>query len=307
MDSGVGGLPYLERARELLPDERFVYLADRAGFPYGAKSRGEIEAIVLDRVARLRGSCSPKALVIACNTASQTALEAVRAANPGFPVIGTVPAVKPAAQLSRSGTIGVLATIVAVADPYLDSLVQRFAPGTRVVREEAQELVEFVEHRFLGAGADERRLAVIDHVRRLVEAGADEIVLACTHFLHVADDIAAAAEEVAAGMRTRAGHPLRQRRIGVIDSREGVARRLREVLRSLSLLASPPASAGTAPRGLFLLTGPPPFEGRFAGFAARYGLGMPSPLDGPSGDAAPAVAGGTTGAAGIAGAAEAGP
>lgn len=273
MDSGVGGLPYLASARPLLSHENLLYLADRAGFPYGTKSREEVEAIVLDRVERARRAWKPKALVIACNTASQAALAAVRRANTGFPVVGTVPAVKPAAERTRSGVIGVMATAGAVEDPYLAGLVARFAPGTTVLREGAQDLVAFVERRFLASTAEERRQAVLPSVRRLVESGADEIILACTHFLHVAADIEACATELS----SQRGGP----RVEVIDSREGVARRLRAVLLERGLLAVPPLSGGD--RGVegdkLLLTGPEPFEPVYAGFARRFGLSGPYPLD----------------------------
>ncbi len=268
MDSGVGGLPYLARIRELLPAERFVYLADRAGFPYGVKSGPEIEAVVLDRVARLVAAHSPKLLVIACNTASQAALAATRRAFPVLTVVGTVPAVKPAAERSRSGAIGVMATAKAVGDPYLDALVARHAPGKRVFREAAQDLVAFVERRFVDSSAAERRAAVAPYVERLVAAGADEIVLACTHFLHVAEDIRAYAEELAG----RAGP---DSRVEVVDSRDGVARRVVTLLREGGLLA--PAGLPAAP-GRFLLTGEPPFEPGYAAFASRFGLSAPEAL-----------------------------
>jgi glutamate racemase len=265
MDSGVGGLPYLAAARRLLPGERYVYLADRGGFPYGTKSPEAIREIVLDRVARLVSAFGPKALVIACNTASQAALTAVRAANPGLAVIGTVPAVKPAAERTRSGVIGIMATARAVQDPYLDELVARFAKGVRVLREGAQDLVRFVEHRMLSASDGERREAVEPAVRRLVDGGADEIVIACTHFLHLRPDIALIAGPA----------------VEVVDSRDGVARRLKAVLAERRL-ASGPAARGPdeAGRDAFVLTGDTPFEDCYAQFAARFELAAPSALDG---------------------------
>jgi len=258
-DSGVGGLPYLEAARPLLPGERFAYLADRGGFPYGTKTREQVRSRVLEVVEAIRRRFDPKVLVIACNTASQAALEAVRKANPGLPVIGTVPAVKPAALRTRSGTIGVMATARAVEDPYLDELVARHASGVRVLREAAQDLVSFVELRYPGSTEAERLAAVEGHARRLVELGADEIVLACTHFLHVAADIA------------RAAGP----GVEVVDSRDGVARRLASILSERSL-GGPEGSPGG---GLFALTGPGPFEPGYAVFAARFGLEGPAALD----------------------------
>lgn len=288
MDSGVGGLPYLESIRRLLPGERFAYLADRAGFPYGTKDREEIEAIVLDRIGRLVDAFDPAIVVIACNTASQAALAAARAAHPGLSIVGTVPAVKPAAERTRTGVVGVMATEHAIGDPYLDELVARHASGVKVVREAAQDLVAFVERDFVRSTAAARRAAVEAYVRRLVDAGADEIVLACTHFLHVAEDIGAAAEALA----LESG---RAARVEVIDSREGVARRVADLLavrtagasvgaekpvdpsRSVAGLSSRPAD------GVFLLSGPPPFEDGYEAFAGRYGLLGPFSLEGEAG------------------------
>jgi glutamate racemase len=275
-DSGIGGLPYLEPARAALPEESFVYLADRAGFPYGTKTREEVRDRVLFLVSRLVEAYDPKAVVIACNTASQAALDAARRANPGLPIVGTVPAVKPAALRTRSGTIGVIATEGATRDPYLDALIARYAKGVRVIRVGAQELVSFVERRAATAGAVERREAARPFVMSLVERGADEIVLACTHFLHLRDDIA---ELAGPGVE-------------VVDSRAGVARRLKQVLSERNLLRSPAerdpvrsaepvglsrteAEGGPEARGLFLLSGDLPFEAEYGLLAEAFGLDGP--------------------------------
>lgn len=260
-DSGVGGLPYLDSARALLPGERFAYIADRGGFPYGTKTRAQVRERVLEVVAALVTRLRPKALVIACNTASQAALDAVRKAYPGLTVVGTVPAVKPAAQRTRTGVIGVMATARAVEDPYLDELVARHAPRTKVLREGAQDLVAFVERDFPDSTEAERRAAVEPYVLRLLAGGADEIVLACTHFLHVADDIAAVAGE----------------RAEVVDSRDGVARRLRQILEERGLLGKP--ESGLAQRGVLYLSGRLPFEETYGRFASRFGLSGPEPLE----------------------------
>jgi len=260
-DSGIGGLPYLEPARATLPRESFVYLADRADFPYGTKTREEVRDIVLRLVDRLVGAYSPKAFVIACNTASQAALEAAREAHPGLLIVGTVPAVKPAAERTRSGVVGVMATEGTVRDPYLDALVARYSKGARVIKESAQGLVAFVERRSLDASPEERREAVRPFVRSLVEAGADEIVLACTHFLHLRSEIA---EVAGPGVE-------------IVDSRVGVARRLKQVLGERRLLR--PAGQGDASPGLFLLTGKPPFEEEYGRLALAFGLEGPRALD----------------------------
>jgi glutamate racemase len=267
-DSGIGGLPYLEPARAALPAESFVYLADRADFPYGTKTRSEVRSIVLRLMDLLVEDYAPKAVVIACNTASQAALEAARKAHPGLPIVGTVPAVKPAAERTRSGVIGVMATEGATRDPYLDSLIARYAKGVTVIKESAQDLVSFVERRAVAAGPEERREAVRPFVRSLVERGADEIVLACTHYTHLRAEIA---EVAGPGVE-------------VVDSRAGVASRLRQVLEGMDLLRSP--GTASAPRdglppetgGVFLLSGDPPFEEEYGLLAAAFGLEGPRAL-----------------------------
>ena len=260
-DSGIGGLPYYSAARAALPAESFIYIADREGFPYGAKSRDRVEELVLALVSKLVEAFNPKALVIACNTASQAGLAAVRKANPGLSIVGTVPAVKPAAERSCSGVIGVLATAGAVEDPYLDSLVARYAKGVRVLREGAQELVYFVERRAATASGSERREAVFPYVRRFLDGGADEIVLACTHFLHLRDDIAALAGPS----------------VEIVDSRSGVVRRLKQVLGERGLLNDTGLVAG---EDLFLLTGEDPLEPEYGLFARSFGLSGPELLRG---------------------------
>lgn len=260
LDSGVGGLPYLETARTRIPGALFHYLADDAGFPYGTKSPGEIVDLLLDRVRRIRSRLELNALVIACNTASQMGLAALRAANSDLPIIGTVPAIKPAAADSVSGRIGVLATERTVVDPYIDDLIARYASDVEVVKIPAQDLVEFVERRSLKSSPDERLEAVGPYVRRFLERGVDRIVLACTHFLHLREDIALAARRLGAAD------------IGIIDSREGVAKRLAELLGSLPEDRNAPIS------GRFFLTSEPPFDPSYGLWATRFGLGSPERL-----------------------------
>ena len=265
MDSGIGGLSYLERARELLQDEFFIYLAVTAGFPYGLKDSSTIRDIVLDRVDRLRRHWDPKCLVIACNTASQVALHAIRMSNPDLPVIGTVPAIKPAAASSVTRIIGVLATDRTVRDPYLDRLIENFGRECTVLRCEAGGLVEFIEKRYCDSNEEERISVVESYISGLVNEGVDRIVLACTHFLHVAGEI----EEVCRRMSSS---------IVVVDSREGVARRLVHVLRE-----SAPRAETTIPgTGILLVSAAGAYEdgeGSYSAWASRFGLSGPYLLD----------------------------
>ncbi|MBN2625604.1 MAG: aspartate/glutamate racemase family protein, partial [Spirochaetales bacterium] len=133
LDSGIGGIPYLVKLREKLPRENYIYLADHANFPYGEKSVEQIRASVLQATDRLLTISRPKLIVLACNTASVSALQVLRE-YVDIPVVGVVPAVKPAASLSGRRTIGVLATESTVNAPYLDGLIEQFARDFRVVR-----------------------------------------------------------------------------------------------------------------------------------------------------------------------------
>ncbi len=210
-DSGVGGLSIVAQARALLPTARFVYAADSAGFPYGIKSEAEIAARVPALLGRLAERYRPRLIVIACNTASTIALPAVRAAL-DLPVVGTVPAVKPAAAISVTRTIGVLGTDATVRQAYVADLAARFAGDCTVLRHGSAELVELAEAKLRGAAADPARY-------RAVLAGLfdqpggeaiDVIVNACTHFPLVADELAAAAP----------------RAVRFVDGGAGIARRI---------------------------------------------------------------------------------
>ena len=210
-DSGVGGLSIVEPARRALPTAPFVYAADSAGFPYGTKSVGEIAARVPALLGRLAERYRPRLIVIACNTASTIALPAVRAAL-DLPVVGTVPAIKPAAALSATRAIGVLGTEATVAQAYVDDLSRDFAGDCLVIRHGSAELVELAEARLRGRPVDPARYrAVLDGLfGRPGAERIDVVVNACTHFPLVEADLRAAAP-----------HPVR-----FVDGGEGIARRI---------------------------------------------------------------------------------
>lgn len=249
-DSGVGGLSVLGAIRSLLPAAPLVYAADSAGYPYGTKRPAEIEARVPALLGRLAERLDPELIVIACNTASTIALDAVRAAL-DLPVVGTVPAIKPAAELSRSRTIGVLGTEATVRQPYVDRLSAQFAADCTVIRHGSAELVDFAEAKLRGetarSGACRRALDGL-----LNQAGGDRIdtiVLACTHFPLVEEELAAAAPR-----------PLR-----FVDGKEGIARRTAWLTRHLEW-------PGEAPQGVALFTGRDTDVEAYGPGLARFGL-----------------------------------
>ena len=214
-DSGVGGLSIVGPARAALPDAPFVYAADSAGFPYGTKSEAEIAARVPVLLGRLAERYRPRLIVIACNTASTIALPVVRAAL-DLPVVGTVPAVKPAAALSVTRTIGVLGTEATVRQAYVDDLAARFAGDCTVLRYGSAALVEMAEAKLHGREvAPERYAAVLDGL--FAQPGGDSIdviVNACTHFPLVEPELAAAARRRAHGA------------VRFVDGGPGIARRI---------------------------------------------------------------------------------
>jgi glutamate racemase len=193
-DSGVGGLSVLDAVRAPLPTAPIVYVADSGGFPYGIKSEAEIAARVPALLGRLAERYRPRLIVIACNTASTIALAVVRAAL-DLPIVGTVPAIRPAALLSATRAIGVLGTEATIRQPYVDRLAAEFAGDCTVVRHGAARLVELAEAELRGQpGTDADYRAVLAGL--LDQPGGeviDTVVLACTHFPLVADRLAAVA------------------------------------------------------------------------------------------------------------------
>jgi glutamate racemase len=193
LDSGIGGIPYCDHFHRRNPGEPFVYVADRRHFPYGTRSREDLIAILTALTEDLVGAVDPKLLVLACNTATVSALPELRRRFPRLPFVGTVPAVKPAALGTKTGKIGVLGTGRTVGDPYIAALAARYGKGCAVEGIAAPELVEFVEFRCGRADRETRLAAVRPYIARFRQAAVDSVVLGCTHFLFLIDEFRAAA------------------------------------------------------------------------------------------------------------------
>ena len=189
-DSGVGGLSVLGELRKLLPDAPVIYAADNAGLPYGTKSEAEIAARVAGLLGRITERFRPRLACIACNTASTIALGMVRDVL-AIPVVGTVPAIKPAAELTRTGTIGLLGTAATIRQGYVDRLEAEFAHDKRLLRHAAPELVGAAEAKLRGQSVDPAIFARAAAGLRDQPGGMaiDTVVLACTHFPLVADEL----------------------------------------------------------------------------------------------------------------------
>jgi glutamate racemase len=187
-DSGVGGLSVLKEIRVSLPGEDLLYCADSGNAPYGEKPQSLIAARSLEICAFLIGQ-GAKALVIACNTATAAAAQAIRSKWPDIPVIGMEPAVKPATAATRNGVVGVLATNGTLKSVKFAALLDRFGKGVRVLTRPGVGLVEAVEQ---GEIESVRIREVLKkHLTSLLEGGADVIVLGCTHYVFLRDQVQA--------------------------------------------------------------------------------------------------------------------
>ncbi len=210
-DSGVGGLTVLAELRKLLPDAPVIYAADNAGFPYGDKSEAQIAARVAGLLGRMTERYRPRLICIACNTASTIALAMVREVLE-VPVVGTVPAIKPAAAMTRSGVIGLLGTAATIRQAYVDRLEAEFAADKRLLRHAAPELVEAAEAKLRGEAVDPAVYANVARALRAMPEGEaiDTVVLACTHFPLVTEELA---EAFGPG-------------VGFVDGAGGIAKRI---------------------------------------------------------------------------------
>jgi len=261
LDSGIGGIPYADFFRSRNKNEKLVYAGDRENFPYGPRSKENVIDLALSLVKKLIAFYDPKVLVVACNAISVSALQALRERLPGLPVVGTVPALKPAAERSVKRRIGVLGTRRAVEDPYIAELAARFGPDCAIVGEAAPELVDFVERRWLDADGAERLKAVEPWVKKIVDRGADTLVLACTHFLLLKEEFLSAA-----------GSSLM-----VFDSVEGVIKRVEALLDD----AGGGLRSGTAKEAgppVMVVTGRMPLEDRWEKLCRRFGFALGTAL-----------------------------
>jgi len=224
-DSGVGGLSVVSEIRARLPQAYLSYAADDEYRPYGNKTEAQLRARLPDLLATLVTMLDPDVLVIACNTASTTALPSIRSVL-NIPVIGVVPAIKPAAEKSVTRTIGVLGTPGTVRRTYVDGLIADFAADCDVLLQGSTRLVAEAEKKLAGEGVDMTVLR--EEIAPLfvgrVGADVDAVVLACTHFPLLRDELRASVKQS----------------VKWIDSGAAIARRLESVLETIPIRALPP-------------------------------------------------------------------
>jgi glutamate racemase len=221
-DSGVGGLTVLAELRKLLPQAPVIYAADNAGLPYGTKTEAQIAARVAGLLGRMAERYRPRLACIACNTASTIALGMVREVL-AIPIVGTVPAIKPAAALTGTGTIGLLGTEATIRQDYVDRLEHEFARGKRLLRHGAPELVEAAEAKLRRERIDPAVFRRAAEGLRCQPGGEaiDTVVLACTHFPLVEAELAA---EFGPGVRFVHGAEGIARRIAYLTDDQAFAR-----------------------------------------------------------------------------------
>lgn len=249
-DSGVGGLSVLGKVRQVLPEAPVMYVSDNAGLPYGSKTEAQIAARVSGLLGRLTERYRPRLVCIACNTASTIALASVREVLE-VPIVGTVPAIKPAAAMTRTGVIGLLGTEATIRQGYVDRLEAEFAADKRLLRHGAPELVAAAEAKLRGEPVDPAVFARAAAALRAMPDGEriDTVVLACTHFPLLEAELAAA---FGPGVR-------------FVDGSDGIARRI-------AFLTDGQAWARSAEGDLALFTKDDPDDAKLMPALARYGI-----------------------------------
>ncbi|ESY92118.1 MULTISPECIES: glutamate racemase [unclassified Mesorhizobium] len=183
-DSGVGGLTVLREARVLMPDRRFIYVADDAAFPFGAWEEPALKEHILGLFAKLLDRFAPAISVIACNTASTLVIDALRERFPGHPFVGTVPAVKPAAERTRSGLVSVLATPGTVKRQYTRDLISKWAQKCHV-RLVGSDRLAGLSEAYMREGFVDEEVVRAEIAPCFIERDGrrtDIVVLACTHY-----------------------------------------------------------------------------------------------------------------------------
>jgi glutamate racemase len=221
LDSGVGGLSILEALKQGLSGCEFVYASDNAAFPYGLKSQAYLVERVEAVLKRLIKEVEPDIIVVACNTASTVVLPSIRD-HFKAPVVGVVPAIKPAVALSRTGVIGLLGTPGTVNREYTQALIKEFANDCEIVKVGSSRLVEIAEQALRGSSPDKRELEEI--LAPLFAADKlDTIVLACTHFPLIVQALKDASP----------------RTVNWIDSGEAIARRVESLIAQNSFHPKP--------------------------------------------------------------------
>ena len=215
-----------------------VYVADTANFPYGEKSHEQVVECVIELVQKIKTTFEPKVIVVACNTMSVNALETLREKFPELQFVGTVPAIKLAASVSKKRRIGLIATQATCENPYNKELKNKFASDCELILRGDGELVSYIEHNGFTASDEELKKAVIPAVDFFRSQNCDVIILGCTHFLNIKHIFESACEP----------------QIKVVDSVDGVVRHSLDLFAQITapLQAAPKTTAESSTSKLFI-------------------------------------------------------
>ncbi len=228
-DSGVGGLSILSDLKKTLPKENFIFLADQLNVPYGQKTKKELIKLT-EAITQFLLKFNIKILVVACNTASCYAIGSLRSKF-DIPIVGVVPAIKPASSITKNGRIAIMSTVATAKSPYLDKLIKQFAAPFKVLKLGCSGLEDAVE--VLNTGKISKLLD--KYVGKIKDFDADVIILGCTHYPWLKNQI-----------KDRINS-----KVSIVDSGSAVAKRVSAVLRNKNI------SANTKSRDLFFTTGSP--------------------------------------------------
>lgn len=224
-DSGLGGLSVLREIRKTLPAEAIFYVADQAHIPYGVRAKEEVR-LFSEEIVKFMFAHDVKVVVIACNTASAAALNSLRATYPERLFVGMEPAVKPAAESTQTGVVGVLATPATFQSELYASMMERFAQDVIVMKDTCSGLVEQIE---MGAMESSKTMEILQRaLEPMLKAKVDTIVLGCTHYPFAIPQI-----------RKIVGEDVR-----IIDPASSVARHVKDLLEQANLLNVTEAKPG---------------------------------------------------------------
>ena len=234
IDSGIGGIPYCLNFMKKNPNETIYYLADNKNFPYGPKGKEELTSILIDLMEKLLDKFKPKIVILACNTATIAALSSLRENFPHLPLVGTIPAVRPAAQACNNGKVGVLGTERTIEEIHNLNLTDETCEITGIA---APELVDFIELQLDDSNEDEKTETVKKYINIFRAQKVDTLVLGCTHFLFLLEQF------------RREAAPYFE----VFDSLAGITKRIEYLLDENNGLLR--AGRDSAPQYKLLLTG----------------------------------------------------
>jgi len=217
-DSGVGGLSVLKELVKLMPGENYIFVADQINVPYGEKTKKELEKETL-KICNFLTSKKSKIIVIACNTATCYAIEFLRA-NISIPVVGTVPAIKPAATQTKSAVIAVMSTPATSKSAYLKKLIETYTGNIKVINIGCPNLENMVEMGILDSLKVKQLL--LKYTKPIKKAGADIVVIGCTHYPFLKPQI----------------RKVMGKNVKLIDSGKAIAKQTRDVLQRMGALNS---------------------------------------------------------------------